>query len=139
MRSFNITPHEGVGPIKLGMGRKEVIKCFGLPEFDGDYRIGYFDGFLIDFDDDDKVEFIELADSDQFQVMYKNINLHQLKANEVVSFIEQEDNYDKNDPEIGYSYIFKMLQLILWRGTVSEDDNNGQYFETVGIAIGSYF
>ncbi len=141
MKNFDITPHEGVGPIKLGMRRREVVKRFGSPEFDGDYRVGYFGGFLIDFDDDDKVEFIELTNSDQFDATYKSKNLHLLKANEVVAFIEQEDSYDVNDPEIGYSYIFKMLQLCLWRGIVAdnESDEKGHHFETVGIATGSYF
>ncbi len=141
MQKFEIVPNVGVGPIKLGMSRVEVEAFFGKPEFDSDDRIGFMSGFLVDFDASGNVEFIELANSTKFEAMYKGTNLHSVKAEEAVAVVEKDDVYDTSDPEVGHSYIFKTLQLSLWRGTVPEDssDTDGQYFEAVGIASRGYF
>ncbi|MFM2476877.1 hypothetical protein [Celerinatantimonas sp. MCCC 1A17872] len=144
MHKFEITPHLGIGPIKLGMTRAEVNTCFGKPEFSGNGRVGYLSGFMIDFDENDKVEFIELAKSNKFAAFYKGINLHSVTAKQAVACVENDDEYDKESPEQGYSYIFKKLQLSLWRGTIAQmDDNddapNGVSFEAIGIAVDGYF
>ncbi|WP_282110341.1 hypothetical protein [Shewanella algicola] len=138
---FEIEPHIGVGPIKFGMNRQEVEACFGKPEFDSDDRVGFMSGFLVDFDSNGKVEFIELANSRKFDVIYRGVNLHSIKSDDVVTFLEKYDAYDKSDAEVGHSYIFKILQLSLWRRTVPADDNDadGQHFDSVGIACGNYF
>ncbi len=141
MRVFEITPHEGVGPIKLGMSRADVIACFGTPEHDSANRVWYHSGFAIDFDENQKVEFIELAASSEFKAIYKNQNLHEMPADQAVEAILKDDKYDKNDPELGHSYIFKSLQLSLWRGTIAENefDEDGKYFQAVGVAVDGYF
>ena len=138
---FEIIPHIGVGPIKFGMSRKEVEDCFGKPEFDANDRIGFMSGFIVNFDDDDKVEFIEMANSNVFEATYKGINLHSVKADEAISILEKDVAYDKDNLEAGHSYIFKELQLSLWRGSVpvNSNDEEGQYFEAVGVANKNYF
>jgi hypothetical protein len=141
MLEYEITPHVGIGPVKLGMPIHDVEAVMGKPEHVHDNRHGYLSGFMVDFDDTGKVEFIELASSELFQAKFNGINLHYVTADEAVNFVSQFDSYDRNDPEAGYSYIFKKLQLSLWRGTMPEDeaDEDGKYFEAVGIAIDGYF
>jgi hypothetical protein len=141
MLIFEIIPHVSVGPITLGMERHEVEAVMGKPEYAHDNRYGYLSGFMVDFDESGKVEFIELADSDRFQATYLGTNLHRVPANVAVKFVSQFDSYDTQEPEQGYSYIFKKLQLSLWRGTMPENetDEDGQYFEAVGIAADNYF
>lgn len=141
MRVFEITPHEGVGPIKLGMSRADVVACFGTPEHLSASRVWYHSGFAIDFDENQQVEFIELATSGEFKAIYKNLNLHEIPADQAVEAILQDDVYDKNDPELGHSYIFKSLQLSLWRETIAESefDEDGKYFQAVGVAADGYF
>jgi hypothetical protein len=73
MEIFEIIPHVGIKPIKLGMKRDEVHEIFGMPEFaspDGT-REGFFSGFMVDFNEDDIVEFIEIARSGQFKGIFK--------------------------------------------------------------------
>lgn len=138
---FEITPHVGVGPVKLGMPVHDVEAVMGKPEHVHANRHGYLSGFMVDFDDTGRVEFIELATSKLFQATFNGTNLHNVTADEAVEFVSQFDSYDRNDPEVGYSYIFKNLQLSLWRGTMPDEgaDEDGKYFEAVGIATGGYF
>tara|TARA_R110001583_G_scaffold194180_1_gene364507 strand:+ start:532 stop:960 length:429 start_codon:yes stop_codon:yes gene_type:complete len=141
MTHFRIEPNIGVGPIKFGMTKAEVASVFGLPEFENGNRVGYFSGFMINFDAVNVVEFIELAKSDLFTSEYKGVDLQNLLASKVLSFVSENDSFDENDPELGHSYVFKSLQLSFWRGTLPEDenDNDGQFFEAIGIGCSHYF
>lgn len=141
MSHFKIEPHVGVGPIKLGMTKAQVESVIGNSRFESNNRAEFVSGFFINFDTEGKVEFIELANSDEFEALYKGVNLHKLKANDALSIVLKEDSYDASDPELGYSYIFKKLQMSLWRGIVPEDESDidGQYFEAVGIGRENYY
>ena len=141
MMNFEIIPKVGIGPIKLGMSRIEVEGIFGQPEHESNERIGYYSGFMIDFDENHKVEFIELAKSNNFSATLNGVNLHEVSAIDAVNYVSKIDNFDKTEPEQGYSYIFKGIQLSLWRGTMPENeaDDDGKYFEAVGIAVENYF
>jgi len=144
MQEFQILPHEGIGPIKLGMSRKEVREIFGEPQFSQNNREGFLDGFMIDFNEAGKVEFIELARSQQFRAVFEGKCLHEIPADEAVAHVSGFAMYDQNDRELGYSYVFIDLQLSLWRGTMPDadqapDDPDGRFFEAVGIAEQGYF
>ena len=115
IRRYDLEPNKGVGPIELGMMKSEVLEILGEPEFENNKRLGFQSGFYVDIDANDKVEFIELAPSEEYEVFYKGKNLHKAPAIDVVSLIQLDDKFDETDPELGYSYIFKKLQLSLWR------------------------
>ncbi len=144
MQEFQILPHKGVGPIRLGMSRREVHEVFGEPQFSHNNREGFLDGFMVDFTQDEKVEFIELAKSQQFRAIFEDKCLHEILADEAVAHVSRFGTYDQNHWELGYSYLFVDLQLSLWRGTMPEedqspDDPDGRFFEAVGIAEQGYF
>jgi len=141
MHHYTIEPHNGIGPIRLGMSRSDVESIFGKPQFEQGERVGYLDGFMIDFDEAGRVEFIELANSLRFTATYRGKDLHALPADEVVELVGQDDSFDQDDPEVGYSYIFKGLQLSLWRPTLPQSpaDADGQHFQAVGLASDGYF
>ncbi len=146
MRDFTIVPHHGVGPIRLGMTRSQVHEQFGKPEFvtrDGS-REGFLGGFMVDFDQEDRVEFIELAKSENFRGVFEGKCLHELPADDAVAVVSRFGTYDETVRDLGYSYIFPDLQLSLWRGTIADpdqpdDDHQGRCFEAVGIAVDDYF
>ena len=142
MQIFEIVPQVGVGSIALGTSRVEVKQCLGEPDFEDDRRLGSLSGFHIYLDDRDTVEFIELYDSPCFEAWYKGEKIHQLLAKAAVSLVQQDDDYDRLDPhDVGYSYIFKKLQLSLWRSVIPEceDDPEGGFFAAVGIGVAGYF
>lgn len=141
MQKFQITPNVGVGPIKLGMAKEEVCSIFGKPEFVNQERICFLSGFMVHFDENGFVEFIELARSNQFVATFEGLDLHAALAKDVIELVTKYDDFDKEDPEPGHSFIFQKLQLSLWRSVVPEDSEgtDGQYFEAVGIACNNYF
>jgi hypothetical protein len=145
-REFIILVHYGVGPIHLGMTRSEVHEHMGDPQFvrKGDGREMFLSGFMVDFDQDGRVKFIELAKSDRYRALFEGRCLHELPADDAVALVSKFAAYDENHRELGYSYIFPDLQLSLWRDHIPDpeqplDEPDGRYFETVGIAAAGYF
>ena len=144
MRDFEIIPLERVGPIMLGMARKDVHTVFGPPEHSHSGRECFLGGFMVDFDENGRVEFIELAKSTSFRAAFKGRCLHEISADEAVAHVTKYAQCDSNSHELGRRFIFLDLQLSLWRATLPDenqpaDDPSGRYFEAVGIAKESYF
>lgn len=148
MREFTIEPLVGVGPITFGMTRNEAKAALA--------RMGqrkavarsrntdcYFrNAFQVSYDRDDRVEFIETAQSTAFQVLFHGKTLHDLPAEEAVQFVSQFAKYDRKRPEQGYTYVFPNLQLSLWRAVLPSadgDDSAGRHFEAIGIGKKGYF
>ncbi len=144
METFKIMPHKGVGPIQLGMSREKVHAIFGQPQTVYDQRETYLNGFMVDFDADNLVEFIELARSPHFRAELRGKCLHETPADDAVAFLSQFGATIETDTEPGYSYVFIDLQMSLWRGVLpgrnqSENDPSGRFFEAVGVAVEGYF
>jgi hypothetical protein len=145
MQIFEIEPRIGIGPIKFGMHQAKVRKIMGQPDCQRDDNSDDFlSGFRVDYDLNNRVEFIELSNSDKYEVYFKGVCLHKVLADEAVEQVSKWGSYCKDDPELGYSYIFQDLQLSLWRGILPEpkqpDDNlDGRYFEAIGLGVTGYF
>ena len=123
------------------MTRANVYAVLGAPEYKNGKRECFISGFMIDFDDEGIVEFIEMAKSEKFVADFHGQNLYGITANEAVELISKYDKLQEDNTESGYSYIFPKLQLSLWRGTMPEDeiDEDAKYFEAVGVARCGYF
>jgi len=144
VQEFQIIPHKGVGPIEFWMSREEVQTIFGEPQFSHDNREMFLGGFIVHFNGYGKVEFIALGKSPQFRAIFEDKCLHEMLADEAVAYVSKFGEYDQNDHELGYSYIFLDLQLSLWRGVIpiegqAPDDPDGRFFEAVGVAERGYY
>lgn len=144
MRTFEVKPGVGVGPIKLGMDRTEVYSALGPPSYKAGNREKFLDGFYISFDEQGAAEFLELARGKKYKVVFEGVDLHAVPVEKAVAAVEKRGSYDRHHPELGYSYIFGELQLSLWRGHKPEpdqpdDDEDGRTFEAVGLARAGYF
>ncbi|MCA8993088.1 MAG: hypothetical protein KDA88_13950 [Planctomycetaceae bacterium] len=144
MKTFEIEPLKGVGPVRFGMSRDEVRKLLGTPDSVNDNREWFLDGFAVDYDSTGKVEFVEFAISSKFRVAFKGKCLHEMYADDAVAFVSEFAPYDATDPELGYTYMFPKLQLSLWRPTMPEPDQPedapaGRRFHAVGAAADGYF
>ena len=144
MKTYEIKPHVGVGPIYLGMSRAAVQSALGPPEHVAGARHAYLQGLFVDFAGDGRVEFIELANSPQFSVRFEGVCLHDARAEDAVAHVARFAALELNGSEPGYSYIFPELALSLWRGTQpeaeqDENDPDGRRFEAVGIGARGYF
>jgi len=120
MEILEIIPNEGIGPIKLGMNRKEVYKILEHPikpnescEWVGDYHIGY---------ENNKVNFIEIPNSfmNTHFVLFNGVDVFRTEAKLLVKYISDYGKYDEFHRESGYSYRFPSLGIGLWRPTIFE-------------------
>ncbi len=150
MPDFTLRPFVGVGPIRFGMFRDEVRRA--LPEPPRSFRKTpksrhetdalFQNAFQIFYGGDPPVvELIELSRGSAVRAFYRDLDVFATPADEVVAFISQDAAYDAKDREIPYSYIFRGLQLSLWRPTIPESagDTDGRFFSTVGIGRRGYY
>lgn len=145
MKVFEVEPLEGIGEIKLGMDRKVVRDLMdSVPATTGSrnqvesYHAG---GFQVFYGIEDKVEFIELLRGSGISAHTRGIDVFATPAQQVLSQIASFSEYNQDDPEVGYSYVFPDLELSLWRPNIpeTEEEEDGKYFSTIGIGILGYY
>jgi hypothetical protein len=87
------------------------------------------------------VEYIELSRGSVVGALYRDLDVFATPADEVVAYISRDSAFDQSDPEIPYSYLFRDLQLSLWRPVIpeSDTDSEGRYFSTIGIGKRGYY
>ena len=148
MKTYQVVSHQGIGPIQLGMSRAESRAAMNLP-FTSSKRhptspevdFYYENSFQVFFDENDKVEYIELSKSDSFKAIYRGVNTHTTEAKRLIAHLLQDARFDESHWELGYSYIFPALELSVWRATLPADeaDEEGRYFATIGVGKRGYY
>jgi hypothetical protein len=164
--NFEIRPHVGTNNIKFGMTRGEVQEILGSPESSKEKSIfkfqnivipepakdGYFKNSLqISYDDNEQVEYIEFSGrgDEYIEVFLNDIEIFKTPAKELLNQILEitECDYDKQDIEVPYSFVYRNIDLSLWRQVIPDVNENteevpesdeGKYFWTVGIGIKGY-
>jgi len=147
---FDIKQLVGIGPVRLGMSCEEVRKAMGVvpnvfrksQKSQQTTDAFHNNGFQVFYTGEHPtVEYIELSRDCEFSVFIDGIDVFSTPANELIMKLTQKSNFDQNDPELGYSYVFPEWELALWRPVVPENDNDndGRYFSTIGIGIRGYF
>jgi hypothetical protein len=150
MKTFDVLPGEGVGPVRLGMHRDEVRRA--MPEApksfwkwgaeSGGYETDAYhrSGFQVYYKGDvPRVEFIELSRECGFDAIYRGRDVFDTEAEDLVEFIAQDAPFDDRHQELGYSFIFPRLELSLWRPVLPEVDPKGRFFSTIGVGVEGYF
>lgn len=147
---YEVSPHVGVGPIRLGMSRSLVRSLMPGPRksfrraSSNPHETDAFhgQGFQVFYGGAEPVvEYIELSRDSGFRALYGGMDIFETPADEVVALISSNAPFDPNDEEIGYSYIFPILDLSLWRPTVpdSPEDAEGRQFSTIGVGGKGYY
>ena len=96
--------------------------------------------FQVFFDQNDCVEFIELSIGGPFEAFYKELNVFETFAEDLVAFISRDAKYNEYNRELGYSYTFPSIELSVWRDILPEDGyEEGRYFWTIGIGRKGYY
>jgi hypothetical protein len=99
-------------------------------------------GFQVHYGGDDElVEFVELFRDSGFKAIYRDMNVFAEPADAVIAHVSESAKYDKKDPEMGCSYVFRKLEMSLWRPFEAEspDEVEGWFFNTVGVGAKGYF
>ena len=85
------------------------------------------------------VEYIELSRNPDFRVSLDDIDVFSIPADELIGRISIVRDSEFVSEDGGYSYLFPSLELYLWRPVLpGELDDEGRYFETVGIGVPGY-
>jgi hypothetical protein len=150
MNEYEVIPHVGVGPVRLGMPRAQVRLAMTRPP--NSFKKGasavhatdaFHDGAFQVFyrGPEPTVEFIELSSGLGVRALYQGVSVFETTADEVAARIMQEARFWAEDPELGYSYIFPDLELGLWRPSLPESPQAEEVrsFASVGIGIRGYY
>jgi hypothetical protein len=147
-QAFEVEPHVGAGPIKLGQSRDEVREVMGAP-FRTYSRVPgepltdtYFGTDLqVSYDARDRVEYIELNGPGSINPTLRGRTLLFAPADEVIEWMRGISDFDADDPELGYSYVYPAIDLSLWRPVVPEGpaDVEGSTFRSVGVGRVGYY
>jgi hypothetical protein len=141
---YSLEPLVGVRPILLGMTRAEsrehmaakpvsFKKAPNMPDVDAYHG----NAFQLFFDENDRVEYIELSKSPDLSVNYKGSDVFGLSANDLVALVSRDAPFDPNAREIGYSYIFPLLEMSVWRPTIPEpEDVNPEWTTFAAVGVG---
>jgi hypothetical protein len=152
---YDVVPHEGVGPVRLGMSReaaREAMERAGVPlppVHVETPRDDYHDaGFQVSYDESGMVEYIERGRSGPFVARYCGVDVFTTPADALVTFVSDTAPYDPDDPELGYTYLFRALDLSLWRPVLPEDCEEedqpdeydcGRVFTSIGVGRRGYW
>lgn len=145
MTTYEVEPLKSVGKIALGMPRAEARTHMDeTPNVSGsrDHVDNYHDGGMqVFYDENDCVEFIELLRGTGIQAHLKGASVFEQTAKDVLEVITTYSEYNQDDLEVGYSYVFPDLELSLWRPNIPENDfeEDGKYFSTIGIGVQGYY
>jgi hypothetical protein len=147
---YEVVPHVGIGPVRLGMSRDDVRRampgpCHPFlkgPDASQETDTFHENGFQVFYSGTAPVaESIELSRDSGFRALYRGVDVFATPADVVVSHVARDAAFDPDHWELGYSYIFPALDLSLWRPVLPEspEDTDGREFSTIGIGIVGYF
>ncbi len=135
-----IRPHEGVGPINLGMTRDEVRTVLGAPTYSDPSKDFFCDSSLhAHYSSIGILELIVVAPG-PFEATFLGVNLLKVDAENAVATVNAAAQLDTTDCEYPLSCTYPSLDLNLWRSCSPEDDPEaGSRFEAIGIGTIGYF
>ena len=138
--SYDVIAKTSVGPIRFGMSPEEVHAAMGdMPErlfrrskSERYETEGYHQNTVqIHYDGDSpSVNFVELAGAGEMVAVFCGIPVFQTKVDHLISLLSEYDDYDQSAPEPEYMYIYRNLDISLWRPVVPENDersNRGSF------------
>ncbi|WP_046228156.1 hypothetical protein [Paenibacillus dauci] len=158
MYTITINPLVGIGSIQLGMTEMQVQQELqNAPWINNEELFQTFE-----YDSNNRLKFIEINnpfDSAGFKLLYKDLDLFNTTAEDIVSTIRIHTSFVNNmEAELGYTFFFREIGLSLWRANVMtdaiinspeflaevlpenlEDEKRNLYFATIAVTIPSYY
>jgi hypothetical protein len=146
---FEIVPHQGIGPVRLGMNRTEVEAALAPfpgalpsnPKRKGSRVQCYYRGSLqVEFTAAGTASFIEVSNDSAFLSLYNGHDVFDLPAPDLFSLFAADDHagpHQYNSSE----YLFPDLIVSLWEAD-NQYDRKGGYsrplYATVGVGNADY-
>ena len=134
-----IKPNQGIGPIFLGMPRREVARVMTTNNYDCRHTLQrdiYSKGkIVVDYQNDEVVSVCINRDpyTPSLEPQLFGFNPLQQQAHQTIMRMSLKAIYDHADPQLGMSYIYPDLGIYFWRDTTPEDlEKEMQYQRTAG-------
>lgn len=148
MAIYNVVPHVGIGPLRLGMTQAGVRRA--VPEYQvrASLRGGCEEfipelGLLVDYSAMfGEVMFVEVNSLARSIVMLAGCSAFDTKADNLVAAVVREYGLDPAEfPPGRYDYKFPSLNLVLWRGVLGDDtpESRGWAFEAIAVHKPGYY
>ena len=137
MKRLEVVPHEGIGPLKLGMSPEEIVRTLEQLhtdwsyqerfiiskdiDADGCYVLQYQDDasfFMVSYRDDKAVEIsVNYLLREQAVITFSDLDVFKTPAEELVKALKKFGSCtcDWEDEQLGTDYVFPELGIRLWR------------------------
>ena len=109
--------------VSLGMEQSAVEAAIGKGSLTGERSYYYDNELAIDYDDDNRIEFIEFlggADGSLRPTIY-GVSVYDTPADELTALLRQKNDGEVDDSEEGYSYAFLNISVGVYREIRPED------------------
>lgn len=144
---LELEPLQAAGSIRLGATRTEVRATMQAAptsfqkSSDNPLVDAWHDGALqVFYSEADAVEFVEISLLPLIRPVFRGLAVLALPAEVVVAELDRLSPYDRSDPEVGYTFLFREWQLCLWRPALPTDaPEEARFFRTVGMGVAGYF
>ncbi|SFS03913.1 hypothetical protein [Anaeromicropila populeti] len=151
--------------ISLGMNKEITEQLIGTGELAGRRCYYYNSEMAIDYDSEDKVEFIEFLDGIEsfLRPVIYDVSAFDINADELVEILKIHNKGDVDEEESGYSYTFSNISVGVYREStptdilemIEEMKENGvsieenadlefekkkaEHWATIGIGVAGYY
>jgi hypothetical protein len=125
---LELTPKEGIGPIKLGMIRTDVCAAMeelGHPLCHEKKTLDYFCEHSIQTEyTDDTVSFIGIASDEKIDLIYQGLDLFDMTSKESFALISKGESKEHTYED--YEYLFPDQIVTLWESDSQYDYKGGE-------------
>lgn len=136
-----IEPFVGVGAIKFGFHKNDVVMALGPPPRGiRAARLLYASSAQqIHLDENERVNFIEVGTSALIRPTLHGVALLEIAAEDAIDALSRLGTIDRNHPEFPMLCMVPAAGLSLWRTALPNDDSRGKRFEAIGCGREGYF
>ena len=150
MIDYEVMPHVGIGPVRLGMSAMTSDAPCPAPAMLSSRDLTplletdafHENGFQVFYSGTRRWRNTSSCLGIPAScALYRGIDVFATPADVVVSHVARDTAFDPDHWELGYSYIFPALDLSLWRPVLPEspEDTDGREFSTIGIGVVGYY
>lgn len=145
MQVFDVIPHVGIGPLKLGMTQAEVRQAVAghtVKALQGCEEVVENLGLWVDYTPGfGGVNFVQAFKAKGVRVIFAGADVFDTPADQLVTRIVRQEGLTPADfPDGRHEYLFSALRLMLWRGVVpDEPDERGWAFECISVHTHGYY
>lgn len=141
-------PRRGIASLVFGMSLPEVKDILGEPSAPPRLAFGSAGVLVVhwcknvlalDFAPD--LSCVEISRGEGFDPEIDGVHVLRSEVDLVIEALRVRGwDYDRHDPEPGYSFVYPQLDIALWRPVISHDSTEeGRFFSTFAIGREGYF